>query len=58
MPDRDATGRLLGVGEEEQVVIIISFGYPARPRDPNERTADEWIARAKRKPPDESVQRL
>jgi nitroreductase len=58
MPDRDATGRLLGLGEKEQVVIIISFGYPARPRDPNERTADAWIARAKRKPPDEVVQRL
>jgi nitroreductase len=56
MPDRDVTGQLLEVGEDEQVIMIISFGYPAKPRDPNERTGDEWIARAKRKPRDEVVE--
>jgi nitroreductase len=57
MPDRALTGGLLGLGEDEQVVIILSFGYPARPRDPNERGAEEWITRAKRKPADEVVER-
>jgi hypothetical protein len=57
MPDRGVTGGLLGLGEDEQVVIILSFGYPTRPRDPNERSAEEWITRAKRKPLDEVVDR-
>jgi nitroreductase len=57
MPDRAVTGGLLGLGEDEQVVTILSFGYPARARDPNERSAEEWIARAKRKPFDEVVDR-
>ena len=56
MPDRDVTGQLLELGEEEQVTTIISFGYPAKPRDPNERAGEEWIARAKRKPFDEVVE--
>jgi hypothetical protein len=51
------TGPLLGIGEGQQVITIISFGYPAKPRDPNERSAEEWIARAKRKPFDEVVER-
>jgi nitroreductase len=44
----------------EQIVgapvrIILTFGYPAKPRDPNAHTAEEWSARAKRKPFDEVV---
>ena len=57
MPDREVTGQLLGIGEGQQVITIISFGYPAKPRDPNERSAEEWIARAKRKPLDEILER-
>jgi hypothetical protein len=34
---------------------MLSFGYPARPRDPNSRSAEEWSANAKRKPFDEVV---
>jgi nitroreductase len=30
--------------------VILSFGYPARPRDPSARTAEEWSARANRRP--------
>jgi len=37
------------------VRIIVSFGYPAKPRDVNAHTAEEWSARAKRKPFDEVV---
>jgi nitroreductase len=33
---------------QEQVTTVISFGYPARPVDPESRTPDEWIERANR----------
>lgn len=48
----------LGLAEEERVAIVLSFGYPARPRDPEARTAAEWSARANRKPLDALVRRL
>ena len=35
--------------------VILSFGYAARPRDPSARSAEEWSARANRKPLDEIV---
>jgi nitroreductase len=56
--DAEATGSELGLGEGERLVIVLSFGYPAEPRDPESRTADEWSRRAKRKPLDEIVTRL
>jgi nitroreductase len=40
------------------VKTILSFGYPAKPRDPESRTADEWSAKANRKPLDELVRRV
>jgi nitroreductase len=55
MPDPDETGRLLGVAEGERPVIILTFGYPAGGRDPESRSAEEWLARAPRKPLDEIV---
>jgi nitroreductase len=58
MPDADKTAELLPLGEDERPVNILSFGYPARPRDPESRSADEWIARVNRKPRDEVVQRI
>jgi nitroreductase len=56
--DVEATGRLLGLDEGERLVIILSFGYPAKPLDPELRTAEEWSRRANRKPLDEIVTRL
>jgi nitroreductase len=53
--DADAAERIVGAGE---VGIILSFGYPASPRDPESRSADEWSARANRKPLDELVRRI
>jgi hypothetical protein len=35
--------------------MILSFGYPATSRDPTTRSADEWSARANRKPLDAVV---
>ncbi|HYM63079.1 MAG TPA: nitroreductase family protein [Gaiellaceae bacterium] len=57
-PDAEAMGRLLGLGDDERLAIILSFGYPAEPRDPESRSADEWSRRANRKPLDELVIRL
>lgn len=58
MPDPDATAEALGVGEGESVVNVLSFGYPAKPRDPESRPAEQWIERAKRKPRQEVVKRV
>jgi nitroreductase len=58
MTDRERTADLLGLEEGEQPAIILSFGYPATPRNPEERTPDEWSRRARRKPLDEIVRVL
>jgi nitroreductase len=52
--DADEAARIVG----GQVGVILSFGYPARPRNPESRSAEEWSARAKRKPLDEVVRRI
>jgi nitroreductase len=44
--------------EEEKIAIVLSFGWPAKPRDPSSRTADEWSARANRRPLEELIRRL
>ena len=56
--DRDAANAILGVPEDQSIAIVLSFGYPARLRDPESRSAEQWSARAKRKPLDELVERL
>ena len=59
MPDRAATGEVLGLPEGGEPAILLTFGYPARPgRDPESRPAGRWIAAAKRKPFEEVVERL
>jgi len=58
LPDPDATRAVLGLGEDDTVGIVLSFGYPARPRDPERRSPDDWSARANRKPLDEIVDAL
>jgi nitroreductase len=56
MPDRGAVGDMLGLHAGEEPVIILTFGYPARPVDPERRSPQEWIERANRKPFDEVVE--
>jgi nitroreductase len=41
-----------------EVKAILSFGYPARPRNPDRRTAEEWSERANRKPFDQLIRRV
>jgi nitroreductase len=56
--DADGLHAALGLGEEERVAIVLSFGLPQRPRDPRSRDAEEWSARANRKPVAELVRRV
>jgi FMN reductase [NAD(P)H] len=57
MPDRDATSAVLGLGDDEIVRIVLAFGYPARPRDPEGRSSEDWLAEANRLAFDEIVER-
>ena len=56
LADPEACRAALAPGEEEQVASVISFGYPAHPADPARRTAEEWAARADRRPLDDVVE--
>lgn len=56
--DGDAARRALDATEDETPVIVLSFGYPTKPRDPNVRAAEEWSERANRKALDEVVRWL
>jgi len=56
--DGERFAKTLGLQEEERAAIVLSFGYPARPRDPESRSPEEWIRRARRKPFEEVVERL
>jgi nitroreductase len=58
MPDPEAAADVLGLEEGRLPVNIPSFGYPRRPLDPQERTAEEWSAEANRKPLEEVVRRV
>jgi nitroreductase len=58
LADRDAAHAVLELAEEESTAIVLTFGYPERPRDPESRSTEEWSARANRRPLDEVVRRL
>jgi nitroreductase len=47
----------LGLGDEDQLAIVLTFGYAARPVDPSRRTPGESSARADRKPLEKLVER-
>jgi nitroreductase len=55
--DADGAGRALNLDEDAKIAIVLSFGYPRRPRDPECRSAADWSARAKRRPLEELVDR-
>ena len=50
--------RALGLDADDEIGIVLTFGYPARDRDPKRRTPDEWSDRADRKPLDELVEHV
>ena len=57
--DAERMRAVLGHGEEEKVATVLAFGYPAKPRrDVESLPAEEWVARADRRPLEEIVQEL
>jgi len=56
--DLDLARRSLAATDDETPVIVLSFGLPEKPRDPERFTAVEWSARANRKSIDEVVRWL
>jgi nitroreductase len=56
--DPEAARAALGLGPDDEIAIVLTFGYPARERHPERLTPDEWSARADRKPLDQLVERL
>jgi nitroreductase len=56
MADPQKTAEALGLPDGERPLNILSFGYPAKPRDPESRSPEEWVAHANRKPFDEVVE--
>jgi nitroreductase len=53
--DAEALGAVVGASEDERVTIVLTFGYPASPVDPQSRSPEEWIERADRVAFDEVV---
>ena len=54
--DAEILAGVLGHAGDESLVIVLSFGYPARPLDPQRRSPEEWIEGADRLPFDEVVE--
>lgn len=54
----DVASDVLGLEPDQRTALVISFGYPVRPRDPSRRDREEWSARAARLPLDAMVRRL
>jgi nitroreductase len=46
--DHDALAQLLGLEAQERLLLILSFGHPARPVNVGRRSAGEWFERADR----------
>ena len=56
--DPEAARAALGLGADDEIATVLTFGYPARERHPERRTPEEWSTRADRKPLDELVERI
>jgi hypothetical protein len=56
--DAERLRSALELADDEDVAIVLSFGQPEKPRDVAARSAEEWSARANRKPLAALVRRL
>jgi nitroreductase len=56
--DAAAVAAALGLVEGEEVATILSFGYPEGGADPGRRPAEEWVAKADRRPRDQVVRQV
>jgi nitroreductase len=54
----DADAAMAALGLEEAPAIVLTFGYPPRHPGAESRSAEEWSARANRKPLDELIEQL
>jgi hypothetical protein len=54
--DAERLAGIVGHAPDERVSIVLTFGTPARPRDPGRHTAEHWVASADRRPYDEVVE--
>jgi nitroreductase len=58
MPDPAQTAQVLGLEGDLEPGIVLTFGYPRRPHDPESKSAEEWSRDANRKPLDELLKRV
>jgi nitroreductase len=56
--DGERARDLLGLAPGDALGTVLSFGFPARPRDPESRPPAHWSAQANRKPLGALVERL
>jgi nitroreductase len=56
--DQETARALLIAADEERVAIVLSFGVPEKPRNPEARSVSEWSDRANRRPLEELVRSL
>ena len=56
--DRVGLNRALRLDDDATVAAVLSFGLPAKPRDPARRSPEQWIERANRKPFDDVVREV
>ena len=56
--DPEAAATALAAQAAERPVIVLTFGVPERTRDPEAHSAEEWSARANRKPLDAVVRHV
>ena len=57
LADRDAARAAVDLDAETDIATVLSFGYPARIRDPGARSAADWSAAANRRPIEDVVRR-
>ena len=55
MPDPARAAETLALEDDLQPVTVLTFGYPRRPLDPTDRSPEEWLADANRRPLSEVV---
>ena len=53
--EADLAGATMGLGDDEGIATVVSFGYPAQGVDPAQRSPEEWIDRADRRPREEVI---
>lgn len=58
MPEPAEAVNILGLGDGEEPITVLSFGYSVEGRDPARHSAEEWSERADRKSLGEVVRRL